>query len=215
MARKKKPAVAATLNTRKLPLAELLPAGYNPRKITKHALDGLKASLEEFGYADPVIWNARTGLIVGGHQRVKALADLGVSEVEVVVVDLDHDRERALNITLNNPALQGTWDDDKLQVMLEELQEMQSDFSTEAFERVRLDELAASFDALDWDSDIPDPDELAKEANAAIDALESTDKPATAVVRVQCSAKDLQELRSYLKELLEDSPFEDAIVLER
>lgn len=135
--------------TRVLPIADLLPADYNPRKITPHALEGLKASLREFGYVEPIVWNERTGNVVGGHQRRDALAATGSTHVEVVVVDLDEAQERALNVTLNNPAIQGTWDDGKLQEILGNLRVEVDEgaFASSFFEDVHLDELAATFDS--------------------------------------------------------------------
>ena len=52
-------------------------------------------------YVEPVIWNRQTGNVVGGHQRLKVLIDLGQQEIDCVVVDLDLQREKALNIALN------------------------------------------------------------------------------------------------------------------
>ena len=45
--------------------------------------------MQEFGYVEPIVWNKRTGNIVGGHQRYKILIDMGMQEVDCVVVDLD------------------------------------------------------------------------------------------------------------------------------
>ena len=70
--------------------AELLPADYNPRKDLKPGdpeYDKLKRSIEQFGYVEPVIWNQVTGCVVGGHQRLKVLIDMGITEVECVVVE--------------------------------------------------------------------------------------------------------------------------------
>jgi ParB-like chromosome segregation protein Spo0J len=61
----------------------------------------LLRSVEEFGYVEPIIWNERTGNIVGGHQRFKVLMQLGYTEVQCVVLDIDDAREKALNIALN------------------------------------------------------------------------------------------------------------------
>mgnify|MGYP000618138885 CR=1 FL=1 len=55
-------------------VAELLPADYNPRKDLKPGdkeYEKLKRSIEQFGYVEPVIWNATTSRVVGGHQRLK------------------------------------------------------------------------------------------------------------------------------------------------
>lgn len=152
------------IRTRVVPVAELLPADYNPRKITAHALEGLQASIREFGYVEPIVWNEGTGKVVGGHQRLAALAATGTTHIEVVVVDLDEAREQALNVTLNNPAIQGTWDDEKLQQILAGLQAEVDDgtFASSFFADVRLDELAATFDSLDFDmggkGDTPPPE---------------------------------------------------------
>jgi hypothetical protein len=95
------------LNTRTVPIAELRPAIYNPRTITDAAMAGLENSAARFGLVEPIIWNERTGNVVGGHQRLKVLTKRGETEVEVVVVDLDDIDEKALNVTLNNPAITG------------------------------------------------------------------------------------------------------------
>jgi len=89
------------------PIADLNPAPYNPRVISADALEGLGKVLTEFGLVEPLVWNKRTGNLVGGHQRLKALVEQGETEVDVSVVDLDSEREKALNIALNNPKLQG------------------------------------------------------------------------------------------------------------
>ena len=63
---------------------ELKPANYNPRKNLKPGdkeYEKLKKSIKEFGYVEPVIYNKRTGIVVGGHQRLKVLKDLGYEEI--------------------------------------------------------------------------------------------------------------------------------------
>jgi DNA modification methylase len=101
-------------------LADLKPAGYNPRHISPPAYAGLKASIERFGLVEPVVWNRRTGNIVGGHQRLKVLQEQDVKETIVVVVDLPETEEKALNVTLNNPNIAGEFTSD-LQVVLEDI----------------------------------------------------------------------------------------------
>ena len=83
-------------------LSDLKPASYNPRVISVSAKTGLSASLEKFGIVQPIVWNKRTGNIVGGHQRCKVLIESSVEETDVVVVDLSDEEEIALNIALNN-----------------------------------------------------------------------------------------------------------------
>lgn len=123
-------------------VADLVPADYNPRKISPKAMEGLKKSLAEFGAVQPIVVNERTGHIVGGHQRVKALAALGQVETTVIVVDLSLTREKALNVALNNPHISGEFDDG-LGDLLDEINgEM-----PELFADLRLDELLAPAEA--------------------------------------------------------------------
>ncbi|WP_327204048.1 ParB N-terminal domain-containing protein [Paenibacillus tyrfis] len=78
------------------------PAAYNPRidlQPGDPAYEKLKRSIEEFGYIDPIVWNERTGNMVGGHQRYKILVnEQGRTEIEVSVVDMDPEQEKLLNI---------------------------------------------------------------------------------------------------------------------
>jgi ParB-like chromosome segregation protein Spo0J len=115
---------AAALEVRTLPLSAVTPAGYNPRKPLKPtdpAYKKLRASIEVFGLVEPLVWNRRSGRLVGGHARLGILLDLGYTEVPVAVVDLPDDREKALNVVLNNPAAQGRYDSRKLAAVLAEL----------------------------------------------------------------------------------------------
>jgi len=96
----------------KMKLSDLTPAVYNPRKISDTAFAGLGKSISRFGLLSYIVWNKRTGNIVGGHQRYKQLTDMGELETDVVVVDLDDNEEVALNITLNNPNIRGDFTKD-------------------------------------------------------------------------------------------------------
>lgn len=98
----------------RMKLTELCPAEYNPRKITKKAFSGLQASIGRFGLLIPIVWNKRTGNIVGGHQRYKHLVETGEVETDVVVVDLDEQEEVALNITLNNRGIRGQFTEEAI-----------------------------------------------------------------------------------------------------
>lgn len=122
--------------------AELLPADYNPRKDLKPGdpeYDKLKRSIEQFGYVEPVIWNKVTGRVVGGHQRLKVLIDMGIAEVECVVVEMDAEKEKALNIALNK--ISGEWDKEKLALLIADLQGADFDVSLTGFDPAELDAL--------------------------------------------------------------------------
>ena len=121
---------------------DLLPADYNPRKDLKPGdteYEKLKRSLEQFGYVEPVIWNKTTGRVVGGHQRLKVLIDLGITEIDCVVVELDEEREKALNVALNK--ISGDWDKDKLALLISDLQGADFDVSLTGFEPSEIDAL--------------------------------------------------------------------------
>lgn len=115
------------MNLQRRSIDELKPAPYNPRVPLKSGMPGyerLKRSLTEFDLVQPIVWNERTGHVVGGHQRLQILKDTGVKEVEVSVVSLNDDREKALNVALNNHFVGGNWEYDKLADLMSELIEL-------------------------------------------------------------------------------------------
>lgn len=136
--------------------ADLLPADYNPRKDLKPGdaeYEKLKRSIEQFGYVEPVIWNKTSGRVVGGHQRLKVLIDMGMTEVDCVVVELTEEKEKALNIALNK--ISGEWDKDKLALLIADLQGADFDVSLTGFEPAELDDLLnIDADAKDDDFDV-------------------------------------------------------------
>ena len=114
----------------KMKTEKLLPADYNPRKDLKPGdaeYEKLKRSIEQFGYVEPVIWNKTTGRVVGGHQRLKVLIDMGINEVDCVIVEMDENKEKALNVALNK--ISGEWDKDKLALLITDLQAEDFDVS--------------------------------------------------------------------------------------
>jgi DNA modification methylase len=130
------------MNIEKKNVKDLLPADYNPRKDLKPGdpeYEKLKRSIEQFGYVEPVIWNEKTGRVVGGHQRLKVLIDSGITEVDVVVVDMNTEKEKALNIALNK--ISGEWDTDKLALVIADLQGADFDVSLTGFDPEELDDL--------------------------------------------------------------------------
>lgn len=89
----------------------LNPAKYNPRQISNKQYEDLKASIDKFGLVDPIIANHDL-TVIGGHQRLKVLRELGAEKIPTVRVHLTKEDERELNIRLNKSG--GTFDMDIL-----------------------------------------------------------------------------------------------------
>lgn len=121
------------MNIQKINIEKLKAAEYNPRKDLKpedEEYQKIKRSILEFGYVAPIIVNADM-TVIGGHQRLKVLKELGYEEVECNIVDLDKTKEKALNIALNK--ITGEWDNSKLEELLAELKETDIDMDMTGF----------------------------------------------------------------------------------
>ena len=130
-----------TATLKVVPVSELKPAEYNPRKKLKPGdkeYEKIKNSIEEFGFADPLVVNADM-TIIGGHQRLTVAMALGYTEVPCAVVDIDKVRERALNIALNK--ITGAWDENLLADLLKDIQDSDFDLGKTGFDPPEIDQL--------------------------------------------------------------------------
>jgi hypothetical protein len=127
-------------------LSQLKPAAYNPRTINDEALAGLAASIARFGCVEPIVVNVhgKKNTIIGGHQRYKVLLDMHGKDhrCPCVTVDLKKTEEKALNLTLNNPALQGEFVEG-LGRYIEQLRDELSD--EELFLDLKMDRIRSEF----------------------------------------------------------------------
>ena len=125
-----------------LALDELRPAAYNPRKKLKPGdkeYEKIKNSILEFGYVEPIIVNYDM-TVIGGHQRLTVLRDLGYTEAQCVVLHIeDENKVKALNIALNK--ITGAWNEQLLADLLVDLQSV--DFNTDltGFEAPEIEQL--------------------------------------------------------------------------
>ena len=93
-------------------------ADYNPRKLSDESRKTLKRGIKKFGLVGGIVVNKRTGLtVVSGHQRLSVMDELqkfpdNDYRIRVDVIDVDEQQEKELNILMNNPNAQGTWDFD-------------------------------------------------------------------------------------------------------
>jgi hypothetical protein len=160
---------AKKMEIRKIPINDINPAPYNPRKDLKPGdseYEKLKRSIDEFDLVEPLVWNEETGNLVGGHQRLKILVDRGDTEVEVSVVHLDSEKEKALNIALNK--IQGDWDYDKLGELLEELSLSDIDINLTGFDNDEIAKLNIELDKYLVSEDEYDIDEREQEITPTV-----------------------------------------------
>jgi len=171
------------LNIQKIKAEFLKPAQYNPRKDLKPSsreYQKLRRSIEEFGYVEPVVWNKSTGNVVGGHQRLKVLLELGYAEIDCVLVELDAAREKALNVALNK--IRGEWDLFKLRDLLETLDAGAFDIAKAGFSAGELETLAAKTSTQNLEEILKD-----------LDMTAAIEKPIWLVARASVKNKELFE----------------------
>jgi DNA modification methylase len=143
----------------------LKPAEFNPRTMLPEAQRRLRKSLEHFGTVDPLVVRRSDGLVIGGHQRLEALKELGQRLAPVVFIEVDDAQAKALNVQLNNPSSQGEWDESSLVSLLAELNIDLPDIEITGFD---LEEVGEFLDTLETeellDDRVDDVPELPHEA---------------------------------------------------
>ena len=152
-----------TAELKVLPVSVLKPAEYNPRKKLKPGdkeYEKIKNSIQEFGFADPLVVN-KDMTIIGGHQRLTVAIELGYTEVPCAVVDVDKVREKALNIALNK--ITGAWDEDLLAQLLMEIKEAEFNVDLTGFEPPEMDQLLSKLYDKEVKEDNFDVDEELKQ----------------------------------------------------
>lgn len=147
------------MEIRVVEISQLKRAEYNPRKELTPAdpeYQQLKKSIVEFGYVVPVVINSDM-TVIGGHQGLTVLEDLGYKKIECSVQNLDKTHEKALNLALNK--INGIWDNEKLEKILAELKELEFDmditgFSAEELNEIFNDTLEATEDDFDVEKEL-------------------------------------------------------------
>lgn len=125
-----------------MPIGQLKPAAYNPRKQLKPGdkeYEKIKKSIQEFGYVEPIIVNYDM-TVIGGHQRLTVLKNLGYEEVQCVVVHIeDEHKVKALNIALNK--ITGAWNEQLLADLIVDLQSVDFNVDLTGFEAPEVEQL--------------------------------------------------------------------------
>ena len=125
-----------------LSVEALRPAAYNPRKKLKPGdkeYEKIKNSIQEFGYVEPIIVNYDM-TVIGGHQRLTVLKDLGYTEVQCVEVHIeDENKVKALNVALNK--ITGSWNEQLLADLIVDLQSANFNTDFTGFEAPEIEQL--------------------------------------------------------------------------
>ena len=157
--------------TETIKITDIVPARYNPRKISDEDYKKLSNSIAEYGLVDPIIINLQNMHIIGGHQRYEVILEKYISgdetyaelqllrrgdigwiflDEELTVKDLNH--EKSLNITLNK--VQGEWDLDKLEDLFHELSVEGLDIELTGFSKQEAKDIFKDLDLSSFDDEL-------------------------------------------------------------
>ena len=117
-----------------LPLTALRPAENNPRIMPQREMEALQNGLKHWGFVDPILvrpLGEDSYEIIGGHQRVTAAQELGITEVPVIVLEVSAVDAMILNEALNR--IHGTWDEAQLALHQEAISLAGGDLSLTGF----------------------------------------------------------------------------------
>jgi len=146
------------------PVGDLAPYAANARTHTDEQIAQIVASIEEFGFTNPILAGS-DGVIIAGHGRLLAAQRLGLDKVPVITLDhLSEAQRRALVIADNKIAENAGWDEDLLRAELQALQEMDFDLDLVGFSDAELDDLLGDLEAealgeVEGEDDVPETPE--------------------------------------------------------
>jgi len=119
---------------------DLIPDPENPRSHSKYNVDAIRASIETHGQVEPLVVQKSSKQIIGGNARFGVLKEIGYEDVDVVLLDIDDSKARALSISLNRTGELATWDEDNLAKALDNLKGLEDfDFDSLGFDQMEID----------------------------------------------------------------------------
>jgi ParB-like chromosome segregation protein Spo0J len=127
-----------SLNIEYRSLDDLVPYAKNPRTHSEEQISQIAASIQEFGFTNPILIDGNRR-VIAGHGRLAAAKELGMETVPCI--DLSHMTEgqkRAYIIADNKIALNGGWNEDLLRVELTALKELGADLQLTGFDVTEL-----------------------------------------------------------------------------
>ncbi len=120
-------------------VGSLKPDPRNARTHPKRQLEQIKASIEEFGFINPILIDEQS-VIIAGHGRLRAAKELGRDKVPTIVLaGLTDAQKRALRLADNKIALCASWNLDLLKLELGDLSKMNFDVSLTGFSGGEID----------------------------------------------------------------------------
>ena len=182
-------------------------AAYNPRVISEEGKKSLKRIIKKYGLVGGIVVNKRTGLtVVSGHQRISVMDELQKYDrktkendykLRVDVIDVDEKTEKELNIAMNNPNAQGTWDRDKLAEMIPDID----------YKDVGLSEADLSLLGLDFMFKTEEENDLANSLGELMQPVEEEHEAEKAQRQAERAAKvaHMKEVKAQVKEAAEKS----------
>lgn len=194
-------------------------ADYNPRKIDDEGRRALKRSIKRYGVVDGIVINKQTNnTIVGGHQKVAILDELqkydeetkaNDYELSVSVVDLDPKAEKELNITLNNPNVGGYWDQEKLRMLIPDIDFKETGLTEADLSLIGVDYLFKTKEEFDIAGDFADVMEEANqehqmEVERRREQREAIKDAQMAATAGQMSQAEADERRAHMMDVKED-----------
>ncbi len=132
------------LHVRLCPVEQLVPFQKNARTHSEEQIAQIAASIQEFGWTNPILVGP-DNVVIAGHARLAAAKKLRLTEVPVIVLGhLTEAQRRALVIADNQLALNAGWDEEMLRVELRALQAEEFDLDLIGFGELQLAELLAN-----------------------------------------------------------------------
>lgn len=125
---------AQTIEMRSIEALE--PYANNARTHSPEQVDQIIASMEQFGWTNPILVD-ETGMILAGHGRIMAAKKMGIDEAPVMVAKgWTQAQKQAYVLADNQIALNSGWDEELLSLELKDLQELDFDLELLGFDDI-------------------------------------------------------------------------------
>lgn len=123
-------------------VADLIPYANNARTHSEQQIAQIAASINEWGFTNPVLVD-ETGMIIAGHGRILAAQKLGIDEVPTIRADgWSEAQKKAYILADNQLALNAGWNEELIGIEIERLQELDFDIGLIGFDGLELEAFA-------------------------------------------------------------------------